>query len=268
MRTDRVKKFREIVWAHYEQYGRTTLPWRKTTDPYKILVSEMMLQQTQVSRVADKYTSFLKKFPTARALAKAPLSAVLKEWSGLGYNRRGKYLHDAAKTIVTTYRGDIKHALAHDLPGVGPYTRAAVRVFAFNEPHTMLETNIRAVFIHHFFAGNRTVSDKELQPALEQAVKGQDPRTWHWALMDYGAYLKKLHENPTRRSAHYSVQTKFEGSLRQVRGAILKILTDGPFGDLAISKMLSYDEKHIRDALHALATDGLILSEKGSWRIA
>lgn len=228
----------------------------------------MMLQQTQVSRVMPKYKAFLKKFPSVRALANAPLSDVLKEWSGLGYNRRAKYLHDTAKKVVAEYRGNWKKALENALPGVGPYTRAAVRVFAFNEPHVLIETNIRTVFIHHFFPHAKSVADAELLSLVEKAAKRQDPRTWNWALMDYGAFLKHLHANPTRRSAHYVVQTKFEGSLREVRGAILKILTDGSHGDLALSQKLTFEGKRIRDALHGLTRDGLILSERGSWRIA
>src|SRR3989338_7324816 len=144
----RMKDFRSTVWKYWKEHGRHDLPWRLTHDPYRILVSEVMLQQTQVPRVIEKYKEFLKKFPTVRALAKASLSDVLKVWSGLGYNRRGKYLHDAAKEIVAV--GNIREALASSLPGVGPYTRAAVRVFAFNEPDILIETNIRAAYIHHF----------------------------------------------------------------------------------------------------------------------
>ncbi|HVU75481.1 MAG TPA: A/G-specific adenine glycosylase [Candidatus Paceibacterota bacterium] len=260
--------FRREVWRHYKKEGRHDLPWRKTHDPYKILVSEVTLQQTQVLRVIPKYKAFLKRFPTVRALAKAPLSAVLKEWSGLGYNRRAKYLHEAAKTAVSDFRGDLKAALAHPLPGVGPYTRAAVRTFAFNEPHTMIETNIRAAYIHHFFPGKKTVSDRDLLPLIERAAEGQDPREWHWALMDYGSHLKHIHPNPTRRSAHYHVQTKFKGSLREIRGEIIRLLATGPFGDLALSQRLRFDEQGMRQALTGLQKDGLIVSEKGSWRIA
>lgn len=263
-----MRAFRRAVWAHYRKAGRHDLPWRKTRDPYKILVSEVMLQQTQVSRVLPKYKEFLKQFPTVRALAKALLSDVLKVWSGLGYNRRGKYLHEAAKVVVHDFKGDLKEALAHPLPGVGPYTRAAVRTFAFNEPHTMIETNIRGAFIHHFFAKKKTVNDRELLALIEKAAEGQDPREWHWALMDYGAHLKKIHPNPTRKSAHYVVQTPFTGSLRQVRGEILQLLTGGSYGDLALSQKLSFNEKDMRAALRGLQKDGLVVSEKGSWRIA
>ncbi|HUO50207.1 MAG TPA: A/G-specific adenine glycosylase [Candidatus Paceibacterota bacterium] len=229
-----------------------------------------MLQQTQVPRVLEKYKEFLKRFPNIRALAKAPLSDVLKVWSGLGYNRRGKYLHDTAKAIVQKHKGIVPkdvHEL-RALPGMGPYTASAVRVFAYNLPDILLETNVRAVFIHHFFRNKENVRDSDLIPIATLASQGVDPRTWHWALMDFGVYIKKLHKNPTRHSAHYVVQTKFHGSLRQIRGAILKVLTEGAHGDLAISKKLDFDDFYVRKALADLKKDGLITSEKGSWRIA
>jgi A/G-specific adenine glycosylase len=263
-----IAAFRREVWKHYKAHGRHDLPWRKTRDPYRILVSEIMLQQTQVHRVIDKYKSFLKRFPTARALARAPLSAVLKEWSGLGYNRRGKYLHDAVKVVVSEYTGDFRRATAEKLPGVGPYTKAAVRTFAFNEPHMMIETNVRAAFIHYFFPGGTNVHDRDIVPLIESAGAGQDPREWYWALMDFGSHLKKLHVNPTRRSAHYAMQSKFAGSLRQVRGAIIKMLHEGAHGDLAIAQKLEFEERFIRQALAGLKRDGLVTSAKGSWQIA
>jgi A/G-specific adenine glycosylase len=263
-----VASFQRAVLKHYKTSGRHTLPWRKTRDPYKILVSEIMLQQTQVPRVIEKYRSFLKRFPTVDVLARAPLSAVLKEWSGLGYNRRGKFLHDAAKMIVSDYGGNLKRATAERLPGIGPYTKSAVRTFAFNEPHMMIETNVRAAYIHFFFPNKERVHDRDLVPLIEACAEGQDPRTWYWALMDYGAHVKKLHLNPTRRSASYVMQNKFVGSLREVRGAIIKILNDGAHGDLAIANKLSFEGHMIRQALTGLKKDGLVVSSKGSWRIA
>lgn len=270
-----IVSFRRAVWAHYRADGRHELPWRKTVDPYRILVSEMMLQQTQVSRVIGKYKEFLRKFPTVRSLARAKLSDVLKLWSGLGYNRRAKYLHECAKRVVAEHKGELRKALDRPLPGVGPYTRAAVRIFAFNEPLVCIETNIRAAFIHHFhssFLQKARIPDAELLPLTEAAAKRQDPRQWHWALMDYGAHIKKLHDNPTRKSASYGMQSKFEGSLRQVRGQILKVLSSGigesSYGDLALAKKLAHDERRVREALRGLMRDGLVVSEKGSWRIA
>lgn len=258
-----IKKFRRVVLSYWRTHGRHELPWRKTHDPYKILVSEVMLQQTQVPRVIEKYQEFLALFPTVHVLARASLSDVLKVWSGLGYNRRGKYLHDAAKMIAAEFKGSIQDATAQKLPGVGPYTRAAVRVFAFNEPHTLIETNVRAAFIHHFFPDKEKVADKELVPLIEKAAAGQDPREWHWALMDYGVHVKKQHKNPARKSAAYVRQSKFEGSLRQVRGEIIRQLHKGPR-----ETFQGYEWGRIKEALKTLEKDHLVVQEKGKWRIA
>lgn len=225
-----------------------------------------MLQQTQVPRVLEKYNEFLNAFPSVKVLAQAKLSDVLKIWSGLGYNRRGKYLHDAAKVVVVVHKGNLKKALETPLPGVGPYTRAAVRVFAYNEPHTMIETNIRAVYIHHFYQGQTLVNDADLMALLEKGAEGQDPRTWHWALMDYGVHIKKLHKNPARRSAQYTRQSPFEGSLRQVRGAILRSLHISP--KTLNQLMLEVRSPSLETALSGLKKDGMIVMKKGLWRIA
>jgi len=257
------------VWKYWKEHGRHDLPWRKTKDPYRVLVSEVMLQQTQVPRVIEKYKEFLKKFPTVRALAKASLSDVLKVWSGLGYNRRGKYLHDAAKEIVVVR--NIKEALASHLPGVGPYTRAAVRVFAYNEPDILIETNIRTAFIHHFHSNvlqNVRISDVEIIPPATLAAEGQDPRKWHWALMDYGAHLKRSGVRNNSRSAHYTKQSKFEGSLRQIRGAILRELHSGSKTALTLYSLIRANKRIAGKALEGLVRDGLIVKEKGKWRIA
>ena len=264
MNSKQVAEFRRTVWAYYKKNGRDELPWRKTKNPHRILVSEIMLQQTQVPRVIEKYKEFLKKFPTVQVLAKAPLSEVLKEWNGLGYNRRGKYLHDTARKAVAEYSGNFKRALEQPLPGVGPYTKAAVKVFAFNEPDVLIETNIRTVFIYHFFPHTKQVDDRTLILYAAQAAKGQDPREWHWALMDYGSYLKKNGVRNNSRSTQYTKQSKFEGSLRQVRGAILRELHKGP----SFIKSLPFEKKRVESALAGLARDGLIVKEKGKWRVA
>lgn len=225
------RSFRNLVLKHWKQHGRHRLPWRKTKDPYKILVSEVMLQQTQVDRVVPYYRRFLARFPTVQDLAKAELSEVLKHWSGLGYNRRAKYLQGAAKAVVELHGGRFPktYEALRKLPGVGDYTARAVRVFAFNEPDVLIETNIRTVFFHSYHSSilqNARTSDKELSMIAAEAAAGQDPREWHWALMDYGAYLKKSGIKLNKKSAHYAKQSKFEGSLRQVRGAILKAHLD------------------------------------------
>ncbi len=255
-----VAAFRRIVWAHYRACGRYTLPWRKTHEPYKILVSELMLQQTQVDRVVPFYRAFLRRFPTVRALAKAPLADVLEVWSGLGYNRRAKYLHDAARDIVASHRGVMprEYPSLRAIRGIGPYTANAVRVFAFNEPEVLIETNVRTAIIHHFFTRVRAVPDYEIEKIAAMAATQQDPRQWHSALFDYGAHLKVSGVRNNARSVHYTKQSRFEGSLRQARGKILRALANGENMGLRNPYMLR--------ALEGLERDGLIEREKGSVR--
>jgi A/G-specific adenine glycosylase len=168
MSSKKTKEFRRIVLKHWKENGRHKLPWRRTHDPYKILVSEVMLQQTQVDRVVPYYKAFIKKFPTVRILAKAKLSEVLKLWSGLGYNRRAKYLRDAALAVVEKHSGKFptEYEALRKLPGIGDYTARAVRVFAFNERDVLIETNVRTAYLHHFFANAKSVHDKELLPLI------------------------------------------------------------------------------------------------------
>lgn len=261
-----VKAFRALVWKYYRAHGRHNLPWRKTKNPYRILVSEVMLQQTQVPRVVEKYKEFLKKFPTVRALAGASLADVLRVWNGLGYNRRGKYLHDAALMIVSEHGGVFprEYPGLRSIPGVGQYTANAVRVFAYNEPEVLIETNVRTAIIYHFLREKKNIQDSEIEKLAAQAAVGQDPREWHSALFDYGAHLKLTGIRTNGQSGHYTKQSKFEGSLRQIRGAILRELHTAP----SALKKLPFERKRVTDALAALARDGLIRKQKGKWRIA
>lgn len=265
----RIEQFRTDVWRYWKEHGRHSLPWRTTKNPYRILVSEVMLQQTQVPRVLEKYVAFLKCFPTIESLAQAPLQEVLKVWSGMGYNRRAKFLKRAAEQIMHTYNGRVPRDVVHlrSLSGIGPYTASAILVFAYNIPDTLIETNIRAVFIHHFFP-TQTVHDRDLLPLLAQAAEGQNPREWHWALMDYGSHLKKLHKNPARRSVHHTKQSTFEGSLRQVRGAIVRELTKGPKKEAQLEVLLGTMSERLQDALQSLVSENMILKSHGLWRIA
>ncbi|MBV9349402.1 MAG: hypothetical protein JO026_01495, partial [Patescibacteria group bacterium] len=245
--------FRKTVYLHYRKKGRHSLPWRKTKDPYRILVSEMMLQQTQVDRVLPKYRTFLKKFPDMHALAEAPLGSVLKEWQGLGYNRRAKFLHDAAKEIMKTYRGRFPktHGELVGLPGIGTYTASAIRAFAWNEPEIFIETNIRTAFIHYFFTKRHNIRDAELAALLATTLDKKNPREWHYALMDYGAFIKKNEGNASRRSAHHAKQEPFKGSDREVRGAILRLLSSGSCGESGLFA-LPFTQKRIRDQIKKL----------------
>lgn len=231
---DHLREFVEIVWDYYHKNSRD-LPWRHVDstghiDPYKILVSEIMLQQTQAQRVIPKYLEFLRVFPDVQSLAAAPLEAVLVQWSGLGYNRRAKFLWQAAQAVVSDHGGRVPESEAGltALPGVGVNTARAVISYAYNQPVSFIETNIRTVYIHHFFQDAEAVHDKELLPIVAATVDHEHPREWYWALMDYGTFLKKTIGNGSRYSAHYAKQSKFEGSKRQVRGKIIKLLTSGP----------------------------------------
>ncbi len=234
-----VAAFREIVWEHYRDAHRD-LPWRTPDqagifDPYKILVSEIMLQQTQVSRVIPKYEQFLANFPSVSELAMAQLSDVLRAWNGLGYNRRAKYLWEAAQYVMNNHDGIFPETVDElvKLPGVGRNTAGALMAYAHNAPVSYIETNIRTVFIHHFFPSTTGVTDSDLMPFIELAIDTEHPREWYWALMDYGVFLKRTHGNASRSSKHYTKQSVFNGSRRQVRGRILKLLT---------TRIYTYDE--------------------------
>ncbi len=262
--------FRNIVWKHARESGRKRLPWRQTRDPYRILVSEIMLQQTQVDRVIPLYRAFLKEFPTVRALARAPLSSVLRRWSGLGYNRRARYLSEAARAMVKHHQGKVPVSFEalQNLPGVGVYTARAVLVFAFGEGDTMLETNIRTALIHHFFPSSKKKHLDANLLTLAQAVYGKheraNTRAWHNALMDYGAHLKKQGVRLNARSLAYTPQPRFEGSLRQVRGAILKTLLQKK----PLQSVRKIYGARVDQALTALERNGLIKKSGQAWRIA
>ena len=223
-----VERFRRRVWAHDRRHYRS-LPWRETSDPYAILVSEVMLQQTQVTRVCNYYGRFLARFPDPDSLAAAPLGAVLELWSGLGYNRRALALQRAAGAVVREHGGVIpadRDALLR-LPGVGPATAGALLAFAFARPAVFIETNIRRVFLHQYFPAATTVPDAALLPLVARTLDRRQPRRWYYALMDWGAALGQQRAgNPNRRSAHYSRQSPFAGSRRELRGRVLRLLAE------------------------------------------
>ncbi len=265
--------FRKIVKTHYKKQARHDLSWRHTKSPYHILVSEMMLQQTQVERVIPKYKAFLKAFPTIDDLAKAPLREVLALWVGLGYNRRAKFLKATAEAVVKN-RGTFpstKEAL-QNLPGIGPYTASAVLAFAYDKPVVMIETNIRTVYIHHYFKDTKeTVSDAELLKLIESTLPKSNYREWYYALMDYGTYLKKEFGSNNKRSKNYTKQKTFVGSDRQIRGAIVRTIT--PLKKSITAEKLSgllveYEKSRIKIQLEKLVNEGMITSTKSGFKIA
>jgi A/G-specific adenine glycosylase len=274
----RAKISKLVLAAEYEHKhrGRHSLPWRTTRDPYAILVSETMLQQTQVARVIPKFEAWMKMFPTPHALANAQTRDVLTAWSGLGYNRRALSLKRSAEMIVSKHNGsipaDLDALLA--LPGVGAYTARAVLAFAFDIGLPLIETNVRTVFIHHLFPRTkRLITDNELLPLVAYSLQGKSARTWYAALMDYGTRLKsELGSKKTilhNKSSSYSKQSKFEGSTRQLRAAILKrVLAAGDAG-VAHKELLRLFSKSHHDpavAIASLEREGMVKISKGTVR--
>ena len=236
------------------------MPWREprpdgSFDAYRILVSELMLQQTQVPRVIPKFISFLNDFPSLHALAAAPLAEVLRAWSGLGYNRRAKYLHEAAKTLQAAPEPWTYEQLVA-CKGIGPNTAKAVLVYAYDQPEIFIETNVRTVFIHYFFQERQTVSDAEILAVHERTLDRELPRACYWALMDIGAYIKSAEGNASKKSTAYKKQTPFAGSLRQVRGRILKLLADGI--PKTAEQLGRQEDKRTEAVLETLKNEGLI----------
>jgi A/G-specific adenine glycosylase len=220
-----------------------------------------MLQQTQVGRVLEKYKAFLRTFPDFSSLARAPLGGILKAWQGMGYNRRALSLKLAAEMVTKEFGGRLPPSEDHlfRLPGIGRYSASAILAFAFNKPTIFIETNIRRVFIHHFFRGRNDVKDSEIFPLVEETLDSIQPREWYYALMDYGVMLKKEFANPNRRSAHYKKQTPFQGSNRQMRGAILRLLSEKPdIPENRIYRTLGAGRERIQENLSALQKEGFI----------
>ena len=250
--------FNEIIWEKARELYRD-MPWRDNTDPYYVLVSELMLQQTQVDRVIPKFELFMATFPSVKDLASASLAEVLTVWSGLGYNRRAKFLHEAAKKVVTDFKGSIPGTYDQlvSLPGVGPNTAGAILAYSFNQPVVFIETNVRTVFFHHFFEDQALVNDKELKELVVKTVDKEHPREWYWALMDYGSSLKRQGVGRIDKSSHYKKQAPLSGSLREVRGLILKALAKGEYNEDQLRAEMPVDERY-ETAITALMNEGLV----------
>ena len=230
------------------------LPWRNVDDAYAVLVSEVMLQQTQVKRVLGRWERFLAKFPTPDALAAAATSDVVAEWQGLGYNRRALALKRACEVCSADYAGSLPLTAEEleKLPGIGPATAAGVVAFAYDKPALYLETNVRTVFLHDVFPGREGVKDKEIAPLVAASCPDEDVRGWYYALLDYGAHLKATIANPSRRSAHYTRQSTFEGSRRQKRAEVVRIVlaAEGAVPLEEVHKLLNrFEREHGRDGV-------------------
>ncbi len=225
-----------------------------------------MLQQTQVDRVIPKYQQFLKKYSSFSSLASASFKEVFSIWQGLGYNRRAKYLLQTAQVVMGELGGKFprEHSMLTGLPGIGSYTANAILTFAFNERTVFIETNIRSVFIHFFFPNSKNkIADKDLLPLIEKTLpstgENKKVREWYWALMDYGAMLKQTERDHGRESSGYRPQKKFKGSLREVRGAILKgLVREGVIKESGLRKKIPFPNARFRPALESLLRDGLV----------
>lgn len=267
-----IASLQQPVLDYYKRHGRHDLPWRIPEpsgefDPYRILVSELMLQQTQVGRVIPKFQAFIADYPSITALAAAPLSDVLTRWNGLGYNRRAKFLWQTARQVTERHGGLLPQEASQliALPGIGPNTAGAILAYAFNRPAVFIETNIRTVFIHYFFAGETEVRDATLRPLIEKSLEEQDPRQWYWALMDYGTYLKQTVGNVSRASAAYTKQSAFLGSRRQIRGRVLRDLMPAPLTRQELQIRIQDDR--LASVLSELEQEGFISQSGTSYRL-
>jgi len=266
-----IAEFQHLIYSYYQEHGRS-FSWRHIEDPYSIVVSEIMLQQTQTDRVAKKFEGFLAQFPTLESLAQASSADVITAWQGLGYNRRALSLKQFAERVMHEFRGIIPAdpSLLVTFKGIGPNTAGSIAAFAFHKPTTFIETNIRSVYIHEFFPHEKKVEDKVLIPLIEQTVDSADPRNWYYALMDYGVMLKKTNKNPSRKSAHHTKQSRFEGSDRQVRGMILRILvSEKQASQEYLNQTIPREAEKIAQILKELEREGFVqYTQEGYYSLA
>jgi A/G-specific adenine glycosylase len=281
---DEITEFYEVLSEYYYGSGRHGMLWRQpgpdgSFDPYKIMVSEVMLQQTQVDRVTPKYQEFLVRFPGVAELAAADLGDVLRAWTGLGYNRRAKFLWQAAATVQSEFGGRFPDTVEDlvRLPGVGPNTAGAICTYSYNKPVLFIETNIRTVIIHHFFKDAANISDRAVLDVLGAIMRQErvrdhhldarsNPREFYWAMMDYGSFIKKTVGNLNRASKSYTRQSPFEGSKRKVRGAVIRLLADRERTVLDIRHQIQ--DARLDEVLEALRGEGMIATDGDVVRLA
>jgi len=258
-----MKPFQRRILSWYKKNKRD-LPWRKTTNPYRILVSEIMLQQTQVDRVIPYYLKFIKKFPDLETLAKADKKLVLQHWSGLGYNNRVLRLQQLTQILIKNKKSIPQTAEELlQLPGIGAYTANAVLAFAFNKEVPVLDTNIRRVLMHELTLPEHIDIKKLKKIAQSYILKGKS-RLWHNALMDYGALVLTAKKTGI---APLSKQSAFKGSDREVRGFIIKTLLKEK--RISINKIKkSFPEKNILSIAKKMEKENLIEIKKQNITIA
>lgn len=259
--------FQTKILTWYEEHKRD-LPWRRTHDPYKILVSEVMLQQTQVSRVIPKYENWLQVFPTVEILAKATVSEVLKQWMGLGYNRRALYLQNTAREVVKRGMWPQTETELLTLPGIGKYTANALLCFAFLEQVAVVDTNVRKVILVEILKDTKnTVGEKEIEDIARKIVPKNQAYMWNQALMDYASSVLKHQRIPIPK------QSRFKGSDRYYRAKILKLLLDkktltlGELGMLLREDYSANLDEWLENLLKRMQKDGLITIKNGKLTI-
>jgi A/G-specific adenine glycosylase len=261
---EKIQRFQKKVFSFYRK-NRRELPWRNTTDSYKILLSEFMLQQTQVNRVILYYEKWIAKWPTIKSLASAKLAEVLHMWMGLGYNTRAIHLHKAARIIITKFGGDILKAMHqyHEIPGVGRYTAQAVKIFSTNADLVTVDTNIRRIFIKEFNLSEK-ITDKELWEIAGKCLPSGKSREWHNALMDYGALHLTAHKTGIKSKTQ---QSRFEGSNRQIRAKILRCLIKDTMSLSELEKKFGIQQTQLKPILEKMITEEIIIEKSNSYQL-
>ena len=266
-----IELFKKLIYDYYRNHKRK-FPFRENITPYNVLISEIMLQQTQTGRVSDKFLKFITKFPDFLSLSSASLEEVLIEWKGLGYNRRAIALKKIAETIIKDFNGELPDSLEtlKSFPQIGHNTASSILTFAFNKPMAFIETNIRRVYIYFFFPNKSKVNDKDIMTIVKKTIDNNNPREWYYALMDYGVMLKKVHPELNKKSTHYRKQSPFKGSTRQIRGELLKLLIKE--GKMEITQIQEQskikDMKRLKKILDQLKKEGFIKIKEDTVKFA
>ncbi len=259
-----ISEFQKIIYDYYKQYGRK-FPFRMKISPYYVLISEIMLQQTQTSRVSKRFLDFIKAFPDFQSLANASINDVLKKWQGLGYNRRALALKEIAKRIVNDFQGVLPETvdILKTFPQIGLNTASSIITFAFNKPSYFIETNIRRVYIYFFFFGKDNIDDRDILKILKKTIDLHNPRKWYYALMDYGVMLKKNHPELHKKSKHYKKQSSFKGSNRQLRGLLIKLLLEKKsITQEELIKELNIPKNKLINIINQLEKEGFLKKEE------
>ena len=260
-----IQKFQKKIFSWWEEHKRE-FPWRKSKNPYEILVAEFMLQQTQASRIINPYKRFLKNWPTLAGLAKENSSNIIRFWSEhkLGYNRRAKWLHEAAIQINKLDSFPTTPKELRKLKGIGSYCSRSILIFAFNSDLATVDTNIRRILISERFASKNT-TESELLAIAEQLTPPGKSRDWHNALMDFGAVYKTARKTGIRPK---TIQKSFKNSTRAHRGAIIRFLSSNDTLTLEmISKKLKLSKQETSSILSTLIKDQMIKKEDDKYSI-